>query len=143
MPTGARRPNVVLLDTSVSVALVVEDHVAHDVVLRALRGRRLGLAGHAYFETYSVLTRLPGPARRSVADVMRLLEHNFPETHFLGADQARALARRLDELGIAGGAVYDALVGAAAAEHDLALATRDERALDTYRALAIDIRFIA
>ena len=42
------------------------------------------------------------------------------------------------ELGIAGGAVYDALVAAAAAEHGITLATRDRRAADTYRALDID-----
>jgi predicted nucleic acid-binding protein len=42
------------------------------------------------------------------------------------------------ELGIAGGAVYDALVAATAAEHGITLATRDRRAADTYRSLDID-----
>ncbi|WP_211355091.1 hypothetical protein [Blastococcus colisei] len=42
---------------------------------------------------------------------------------------------------IAGGSVYDALVGAAAAEHGLRLISRDRRAFDTYRALdaAVDM----
>ena len=43
-------------------------------------------------------------------------------------------------LGIAGGAVYDALVGAAAVEHGLTLMTRDRRALDTYRRL--NVKFV-
>ena len=50
---------MLLLDTSAAVALVVEDHEAHAATLEAVRGRSLGLAGHAWFETYSVLTRLP------------------------------------------------------------------------------------
>jgi predicted nucleic acid-binding protein len=45
------------------------------------------------------------------------------------------LFHRLVRLGIAGGAVYDALVAAAAVEHQVTLATRDRRALETYRAL--------
>jgi predicted nucleic acid-binding protein len=131
-----------LVDTSVAVALVVADHTAHDAVIRALRGQRLGLAGHAFFETYSVLTRLPAPARRSAVDVGRLLDHNFPASRFLNATAARELAERLGELGISGGSVYDALVGAAASEYGLTLATRDERALDVYRALDVDFRVI-
>src|SRR5450759_2068821 len=80
----ADRAEVLLLDTSAAVALVVEDHEAHAATLEALRGRRLGLAGHAWFETYSVLTRLPAPLRRSPADAGRLLARNFPATAFLG-----------------------------------------------------------
>jgi len=61
MPTDtAAERDVVLLDTSAAIALIVEDHEAHSVTLNAVGGRRLGLSGHAWFETYSVLTRLPG-----------------------------------------------------------------------------------
>ncbi len=45
--------------------------------------------------------------------------------------------------GIAGRAVYDALVAATAAEHDLVLATRDRRALDTYRKLDVAVELLA
>ncbi len=55
-----------------------------------------------------------------------------------GAD----LLVELPRMGIAGGAVYDALVGAAAREHDLVLATRDRRALDTYRALDVRLELL-
>jgi predicted nucleic acid-binding protein len=101
------------------------------------------LAGHAAFETFSVLTRLPPPARRTPAAVARLLASDFPHSKFLGARAAAALLGDLDALGIAGGAVYDALVGATANEHGLPLATRDGRALDTYRALEVRVELVS
>lgn len=132
-----------LVDTSVAVALVVADHPQHVPTLRALGPKQLGLCGHAAFETYSVLTRLPPPARRTPAAVTRLLAQNFPHGRFLSADAAGTLLSELEPLGIAGGSVYDALVGAAAAEHGLSLATRDQRALDTYRALGVRVEQLA
>jgi predicted nucleic acid-binding protein len=144
MPTGteADEHEVALLDTSTAVALVVEDHEAHAATLEAVRGRRLGLAGHAWFETYSVLTRLPGSLRRSPADVTRVLAHNFPASAFLGADEAVELGRDLARLGISGGAVYDALVGAAARQHHLKLISSDVRARAVYEALGVAIEII-
>jgi predicted nucleic acid-binding protein len=44
--------------------------------------------------------------------------------------------------GIAGGAVYDALVGACALEHGVVLATRDRRALGSYRALEVRVEVL-
>jgi predicted nucleic acid-binding protein len=132
-----------LVDTSVAVALAVADHEHHEATFRALGDRRLGLAGHAAFETFSVLTRLPPPARRTPATVARLLAADFPYSEFLGAKAAAALLGQLHALGIAGGAVYDALVGAVANEHDLPLATRDRRALETYRVLEVRTELVA
>ncbi len=141
MPTGDSHPDL-LVDTSVAVALVVADHEHHAETVEALGERRLGLAGHAAFETFSVLTRLPPPARRSPQVVARLLATNFPDSRFLSADAAKALLDGLVGAEIAGGSVYDALVGAAAAEHGVVLATRDRRALDTYRALGVDVEVL-
>jgi predicted nucleic acid-binding protein len=141
MPASASRPDL-LVDTSIAVALTVADHEHHETTFQALGGRRLGLAGHAAFETFSVLTRLPPPARRTPATVARLLATSFPYSRFLGASAAAALLGDLHALGIAGGAVYDALVGASAREHGLALATRDQRALETYRALDVRVELI-
>ena len=143
MATSARRREDLLVDTSVAVALTVADHEHHDETFDALQGRRLGLAGHAAFETFSVLTRLPAPARRTPATVARLLARSFPHSRFLGADASRSLLERIDSIGIAGGSVYDALVGAAAAEHGLPLASRDRRALQTYRALDVEVEFLS
>jgi predicted nucleic acid-binding protein len=132
-----------LIDTSVAVALVVADHAHHETTFTTLGDRRLGLAGHAAFETFSVLTRLPPPARRTPATVARLLAASFPHSRFLSAQAARALLDNLGSGDIAGGAVYDALVGACANEHGLALATRDRRALETYRALDVRVELMA
>src|SRR5450759_4327999 len=125
--TRAEDLPVALLDTSAAIALLVEDHEAHAATLEAVRGRRLGLAGHAWFETFSVLTRLPPPLRRSPADASRLLSHDFPTAAFLGEAQAAALGPELARLGVSGGAVYDALVGAAARQHRHRLMTGDAR----------------
>jgi len=141
MPVEGRGPDL-LVDTSVAVALAVADHEHHETAFRALGDRRLGLAGHAAFETFSVLTRLPSPARRTAATVARLLAATFPHSKFLGVRAATALLAELGTLGIAGGAVYDALVGACAKEHGLTLATRDRRALETYRALGVNVQLV-
>lgn len=142
MPTRGNRPEL-LVDTSVAVALVLAGHEAHEATFAAIGNRRLGLAGHAAFETFSVLTRLPAPARRTPAAVARLLTTNFPQSRFLSAEAAAALLTRLASAGVAGGSVYDALVGAVAAEHGTALATRDRRAIATYRALGVDVTILA
>lgn len=142
MPTSADAA-VVLLDTSAAVALSLQGHVYHSATLTALRGRRLGLAGHAAFETFSVLTRLPPPARRPPAVVARLLAANFPETRFLSPGATQALLGELAAGEIAGGSVYDALVGAVAREHGTVLVTHDRRALDTYRVLGIDVELLS
>lgn len=141
MPTSGSR-TASLVDTSVAVALLVSDHAHHEETFAAVRGRRLGLAGHAVFETYSVLSRLPAPARRTPGAITRLLESNFPDTLFLGPDRASRLPSQLAELGIAGGAVYDALVAAAAIEHGRVLVTRDRRALATYRELGVEVELL-
>ncbi len=141
--SGPAAPAVdVLLDTSTAVALVVADHEAHSRTMEATRGLRLGLSGHAWFETYSVLTRMPSGVRRSPAEVLRLLEHDFPGRWFLDGPATVSLTAELARLRIAGGAVYDALVGAAARHHRCMLLTGDQRALRTYDALGVRARLV-
>lgn len=143
MPTADRGDPDVLVDTSAAVAVSIGDHRHHATAVEQLRDRRRGLAGHAAFETFSVLTRLPPPARRTPHAVARMLASNFPHTKFLGARAARSLLARLEADGIAGGSVYDALVGGAALEHGLPLATLDKRAVDTYRKLEVRVELLA
>ncbi len=131
-----------LLDTSVAVAFLVGDHTQHDQVFDALADRDLGLAGHAAFETFSVLTRLPGASRLSPATAVEIIESNFPHTRYLSPKASGRLLASFARRRIAGGSVYDALVGATAAEHGLPLATRDLRALGTYRQLDFDIELL-
>jgi hypothetical protein len=126
-----------LVDTSVAVALCSLGHVGRPARVAAVAGQRIGSAGHAAFETFSVLTRLPGSARRTPAAVGRLLAKNFPFTRYLSAEGAERLVPLLAIEGIGGGSVYDALVGATSIEHDIPLVTRDVRARSTYRAIGV------
>jgi len=142
LPTSAEPAQEALVDTSVAVPIVLADHDAHEETIRAVRGLRLGLAGHAWFETYSVLTRLPPGSRRAPATVLAILESDFPATRFLDADAHATLRAELVALGIAGGSVYDALVAAAARAHALPLLSRDRRARDVYARLGVNVRFI-
>jgi toxin FitB len=127
------------LDTSVAVPLLVQTHRAHDAVVRWWAGREIALSGHAVAETYSVLTRLPGSVRVAPADAARLLRTRFVAPLHLKPKTTERLPDILGELGIAGGAVYDALVALAAAEHDAELATRDARAAATYEAVGVRV----
>ena len=132
-----------LLDTSAAIALVLASHEHHEETVEHLDGLRLGLAGHAWFETFSVITRMPAPSRRPPGAVAELLAQNFPDSYFLSEDGTRELTATIGASGLAGGAVYDALVGAAAAELAIPLVTRDRRAIDTYRLVGADIELIA
>ncbi len=134
--------SLLLVDTSVAVALIVEDHIAHETCSGALTDHELGLAGHATFETMSVLSRMPTPQRRTVRAIHDAIEHSFPHTRFLSAEGTRSTAARMGELGIGGGAVYDALVAAAAIEQGLPLVSRDQRAVPTYQAMGAQILLI-
>jgi predicted nucleic acid-binding protein len=137
MPTNADAE--LLVDTSVAVALCVADHEGRAPSRKIVEGRRIGLAGHAVWETFSVLTRLPPPARLSPAVAHRMLAVNFPFTRFLGSSESAALLDRLEMLGIGGGSVYDALVGSVAVAAGVPLVTRDRRALPIYRVLDVDV----
>jgi len=137
--TGTGAQPTRLLDTSAAVAHVVGDQLGPRHHHRGRAAAPLGLAGHAWFETYSVLTRLPGALRRSPADAARLLAHNFPESAFLSEAATAAPGTELAERGIAGGSLYDALVAAAARHHDRPLLTLDARPAATYAALGVSL----
>lgn len=138
MPTSADY----LLDSSTAIALLSRDHPSHAEVKRACAGQRLGLAGHAVFETYSVLTRMPGAARRTRAAAQRYIDAEFaasvPLPPRVALDAISTFARQ----GISGGAVYDGLVGLAARAAGIALISCDRRAASTYAALGVDVRLI-
>jgi hypothetical protein len=101
------------------------------------------MSGHAAVELLSVLTRLAPPHRLSPGAALRLEESNFPESRFLSPTDTKGLLREFAEAGLAGGAVYDGLVGAAARKHELLLITCDRRAEPTYRVLGIDYELLS
>jgi predicted nucleic acid-binding protein len=95
------------------------------------------MSGHAAVELLSVLTRLPPPHRLTPIAALRLTETNFPDSRFLSAPDYQAVLREFCTAGLAGGALYDGLVGAAARKHKLPLITCDRRAEATYRILGV------
>lgn len=131
--------DLLAVDTSVAIPLLVASHHQHDHVAAWAQGRTLCLSGHAAAETYAVLTRLPGDARLTARDAVTLMDENFAQPIVLSAALARRFHRECADKGISGGATYDALVGLAAREHKVALATRDARAQSTYQAIGATV----
>ncbi|WP_424082201.1 type II toxin-antitoxin system VapC family toxin [Mycobacterium sp.] len=129
--------DVVAVDTSVAVSLLVVGHEYHAQVAAWARDRTLCLSGHSLAETYAVLTRLPGDARVSAPDAVSLIDENFAQPLMLSARAARLCHRECAGKGVTGGATYDALVALAAREHSVPLATRDARARSTYEAIGV------
>lgn len=131
-----------LVDMSVAVPLVLVSHEAHRSVTASVRDRSLALAGHALHETYAVLTRLPGDARLSPSDAVRLLTERFDAAVVLDAKSNRAAPAVLARQDIAGGATYDGLIALAAKPSGIPLATRDRRAEGTYRRLGLQVEML-
>lgn len=130
------------LDTSSAIPFLLRSHTAHAAVRRHSSGRAIVLTTHSQAETYSVLTRLPADARVAADDAVRLLEANFAPPLPVPPEELEHLPRVLAERGIAGGAVYDALVGLAARAAAAPLLTRDARAMATYAALDVTVELV-
>lgn len=133
---------MIAVDTSVAVAAFASWHELHDQARQALDDD-VRLVAHCAVETYSVLTRLPVPHRAPGALVQQFLDMQFPDSHLsLPAREQRRLPRRFVELGLGGGAVYDALVALTAAHGGVTLVTCDRRALDVYRRCGVTTRML-
>lgn len=130
------------VDTSVAVAALDATHVRHQTCRDAVRTNRPALAGHATFETLSVVTRMPGRLAVDAPTAVALIERAFPNRVWIEPSQADELFGRCGEIGIVGGAVYDALVGWASATNQRVLLTRDLRARRTYDLLGVDYQLV-
>jgi predicted nucleic acid-binding protein len=130
------------VDTSVAVAALDAGHAAHAVCRAVVIEHRPALAGHAAFETFAVLTRMPGRLAIDPPTAAAVIEQMYPTTCWLDPEAAGALLSRCGPTGIAGGAVYDALVGEAARVHGRRLLTRDLRARRTYDLLGVDHQLV-
>ena len=130
------------LDSSVSVPDALPWHEAHELCRGVARSA--AIPSHALAETYSVLTRLPTPHRLAHDVAADYLARRFTPAAVLAAPAGlqRSLVVRLAAVGIAGGAVFDAIVGLTAAAHGELLLTRDLRAVRTYELLGIDHRVV-
>lgn len=119
-------------DTSLVIAAFASWHESHEAARRALDGG-LHLIEHCALETYSVLTRLPPPHRTSGVVVRDFLGTRFPQPFLrLSARAHKEFILGLPDHGITGGAAYDALVAATAADCSAELVTCDRRALPVY-----------
>jgi predicted nucleic acid-binding protein len=112
----------VLFDTNIIVAPLSEAHEVYDrckpwfdraQIDRTIEGL---ISTHSLAECYSILTRLPPPYLISPATVDRLLTENL--TQFtrvsLTAEDYQAAIKKVVQLSISGGGIYDALIAQAA-----------------------------
>jgi predicted nucleic acid-binding protein len=110
-----RRASLNVVDTSVVVAAALPWHESHGAARSALSRTKAALLAQVAVETYSVLTRLPPPSRVPASVAREYLGETFalpplvlaPDGYLRLLDLAAAES-------IAGGALYDALVGATA-----------------------------
>ena len=114
----ARRPGVrFALDTSCLVALLADWHQHHRETVRAYeerieRGERLVVAGHAFLECFSVLTRLPPPLAATPQTAEEVLSKYLDRAEIAGMtpEACRSAVHSLAGRGIGGGRVYDAII---------------------------------
>jgi predicted nucleic acid-binding protein len=131
---------LIALDTSVVIALFATWHEGHGTVAAALRGETdIRLPAHVALEAYSVLTRLPPPHRLRPAPVLAFLNQRFRADWLaLESNDHRELLRKVGELALTGGAIYDALIATTAHKAGAQLLSRDRRAAPVYRALGVE-----
>jgi len=103
-------------DTSVIVSAFLDEHVHHRASLAAYLAAdkaRACCAAHSLAEVYATLTRLPGKHRASPAQAMLFLENMAEKLSFvtLGSEDYWTAITHAANAGVAGGTVYDALLG--------------------------------
>jgi predicted nucleic acid-binding protein len=108
----------ILVGTSVLVAAMVEAHPAHAQALPWLQKAQAGadswlVAAHSLAELYAILTTLPVRPRILPTVAQELIQHNVLkvfEIISLSGKDYEAVIEHLTDLGIIGGATYDALI---------------------------------
>lgn len=125
------------VDTSVVVAGFAAWHEAHAAAAAAL-ARKPRIPAHVLVESFSVLTRLPPPHRAPADLVASFLLARFPDAPLvLPAAAYATLVKEVTGAGLAGGSIYDALIGATVRSAGATLLTRDERARTAYDRLGV------
>lgn len=122
-------------DTTVVIAGLNEWHPRHSDARQVLL-RTEWLPAHVVAESVSVLSRLPHGYAVPIADAVALVRQVADgRIRQLRGDRYVVTLTALAGAGLGGGAVYDALVGATARDHEATLITLDERAQRTYHAV--------
>lgn len=146
--TAAASPRPTIApDSSVLIAGFVPSHRFHQVVLPSLAevAERGGLIAHTIAEAYSVLSAPAGIYRAEPGAVLDYLDQFLgggPPIPIAPAAYRRALGLLVAD-GRPGGAVYDALIGLAAREAEVTLASLDRRAQPIYRLCGTNVRLLA
>ncbi len=119
----------ILLDTSVVVAALLPGHESHQAAVPWLSRAKSGafqfiFSAHSLAELYAVLTRIPVSPPISPETAGKLIHENIVSAASLvaiRADEYLSVLKEMIEEGLTGGAVYDAVIVAAAkrAEVDL------------------------
>lgn len=112
----------VMFDTSVLVAGMVEPHPMHERALPWLKRARSGdlelfVASHTLAELYAVLTTLPVSPRISPGAAWRLIREDVitaAKIISISPSDYGAVIRRVADLGMSGGIIYDAIITKAA-----------------------------
>lgn len=139
----------VLVDTNVWVAALVEVHSHHARALPWLESVKQQtvaavISAHTLAEVYAVLTSLLHRPMISPAQAHQLIKNNIigqVDVVAVTVDDYLDLIRHLAQTGIAGGAVYDAVIACAAAkakvDHIVTFNARDFRRV--YPSLAASV----
>ena len=106
-----------LFDTSVLVPAVTDQLGSHEAALDALSRYTQGphegyCSAHALAECYATLTALPLPTRIVPEEARMLVEEDVAQKLAvveLAADDYRSVLRRVADLGLSSGSIYDAL----------------------------------
>lgn len=106
-------------DTSVLIPLFLADHdhyLQSQAVFRKYSSKQAACGAHSLAETYATLTRLPGPHRLNTAQAMLPIEQLRDRLAVISptSEEYVECLQRSSDLGVAGGTIYDAVLGACA-----------------------------
>lgn len=128
-------------DTSVVVAALSTWHR-----LQAVCRRRLDsvdwLPAHTMAESVSILNRLPGNLAVSLDVAIASVRGLCDRARQLPAERYLPMLDSLSRARLGGGAVYDAIIAATAAEHGATLLSLDRRAQRTYAAVGASFELL-
>ena len=134
---------MIAVDSSILIAALQQWHAAHESAARVMRRGQIRLPAHVLVETYSTLTGGRVKPRTHPRTAAAALQRLPGEPLTLSAAGCLGAIRRVAEQGLAGGAVYDALVAATALEGGATLVSRDRRAAATYAVIGVPYELIA
>ena len=133
---------MIAVDTSVIVPAFASWHEGHRAAAAVL-DRKPRVPAHVLVESYSVLTRLPPPHRAPAELVASFLAERITHPPLaLPSRRYQELLERAAALGLAGGAIYDALVAEGARHAGALLLTRDRRAAPIYDRIGAAYQFV-